>query len=97
MDSQVFEGGVLVQAPFVTRELAAPWCGEGRLGRSPSHQGAFGRLSIILGVFFSAGKPATMPRPTLVACVHQLPRNHTALAACMRAPTCPACLSLCTC
>ena len=66
------------------RELAAPWCGEGRLGRSPSHQGAFGRLSIILGVFFSAGKPATMPRPALVACAHQLPRSLAPLAACMR-------------
>ena len=39
------------------RELAAPWCGEGRLGRSPSHQGAFGRLSIILGVFWNGWGP----------------------------------------
>ena len=36
-----------------------------------------------LGVFFSAGKPATMPRPALVACAHQLPRSLDPLAACM--------------
>ena len=53
-------------------ELAALWWGDGRRGRPRPHHGAFGRLSIILGVFSGAGEPATMPRPALVACGRQL-------------------------
>ena len=71
MDSQVFEGGVLVQAPFVSWPRRG--AGRVRLGRSPSHQGAFGRFSIILGVLSSTGKLDPMPALARLTCMRELP------------------------